>query len=57
MQARPPKRHPLFGLLRGKLQIAPGTDLTLPADPVREEKVPDGTVPASDASETTDEDR
>jgi hypothetical protein len=26
-------RHPLFGVLRGMLRIAPGTDVTKPADP------------------------
>lgn len=26
-------RHPLFGLLKGMLRIAPGTDVTKPADP------------------------
>lgn len=26
-------RHPLFGALKGLLRIAPGTDLTQPADP------------------------
>lgn len=26
-------RHPLFGSLRGMIRIAPGTDLTRPADP------------------------
>jgi hypothetical protein len=30
---REPKRHPLFGALKGLLRIAPGTDLTKPADP------------------------
>jgi hypothetical protein len=27
------KRHPMFGALRGLVRIAPGTDLTDPADP------------------------
>ena len=27
------KRHPLFGALKGLVRIAPGTDLTQPADP------------------------
>jgi hypothetical protein len=27
------KRHPLFGLMKGLMRIAPGTDLTKPADP------------------------
>jgi hypothetical protein len=27
------KRHPLFGAMRGLVRIAPGTDLTKPADP------------------------
>jgi hypothetical protein len=27
------KRHPLFGLLKGLMRVAPGTDLTKPADP------------------------
>jgi hypothetical protein len=26
-------RHPLFGLLKGMLRIAPGTDVSKPADP------------------------
>lgn len=28
-----PRRHPLFGILKGKFTLAPGTDLTQPADP------------------------
>ncbi len=28
-----PKRNPLFGWLKGKIVVAPGTDLTEPADP------------------------
>jgi hypothetical protein len=28
-----PSRHPLFGCLRGTVRIAPGVDLTEPADP------------------------
>jgi hypothetical protein len=28
-----PRRHPLFGRLKGKITIVPGTDLTQPADP------------------------
>lgn len=28
-----PRRHPLFGILKGKFTLAPGTDLTEPADP------------------------
>jgi hypothetical protein len=28
-----PRRHPLFGALKGLMQIMPGTDLTKPADP------------------------
>ena len=28
-----PRRHPLFGWLKGTVTIAPGTDLTAPADP------------------------
>ena len=32
-QERPRKRHPIFGLLRGALTIAPDVDLTEPADP------------------------
>jgi hypothetical protein len=37
--AKPPnraavsKRHPLFGSLKGMIQVAPGVDLTEPADP------------------------
>ena len=27
------KRHPMFGALKGLVRIAPGTDLTEPADP------------------------
>ena len=27
------KRHPLFGALKGLVQVAPGVDLTQPADP------------------------
>ena len=27
------KRHPMFGALKGLARIAPGTDLTEPADP------------------------
>jgi hypothetical protein len=27
------KRHPMFGALKGLVRIAPGTDLTVPADP------------------------
>ncbi len=27
------KRHPLFGAMKGLITIAPGTDLTAPADP------------------------
>jgi hypothetical protein len=27
------RRHPLFGILKGKFTLAPGTDLTQPADP------------------------
>ncbi len=27
------KRHPMFGALKGLVRIAPGTDLTAPADP------------------------
>jgi hypothetical protein len=29
----PGLRHPLFGMLKGLMRIAPGTDLTQPADP------------------------
>ncbi len=28
-----PRRHPLFGWMKGMITIAPGTDLTEPADP------------------------
>jgi hypothetical protein len=34
----PPRRHPLFGALKGLLRIMPGTDLTKPADPTWGEK-------------------
>jgi hypothetical protein len=27
------KRHPMFGALKGLVRVAPGTDLTDPADP------------------------
>jgi hypothetical protein len=27
------KRHPLFGWLKGTVRVAPGVDLTAPADP------------------------
>jgi hypothetical protein len=30
---RHPRRHPLFGWMKGTVTIAPGTDLTQPADP------------------------
>jgi hypothetical protein len=29
----PTPRHPLFGALKGRVQVMPGTDLTEPADP------------------------
>jgi hypothetical protein len=29
----PPRPHPLFGCLKGMITIAPGVDLTEPADP------------------------
>jgi hypothetical protein len=29
----PTPRHPLFGALKGYIQVVPGTDLTKPADP------------------------
>ena len=32
-QAKQPRRHPLFGWLKGMVTVAPGTDLTQPADP------------------------
>lgn len=32
-QAMPGKRHPFIGWMKGTLRIAPGTDLTAPADP------------------------
>jgi hypothetical protein len=32
-QAMPRKRHSLIGWMKGTLRIAPGTDLTAPADP------------------------
>lgn len=31
--AKKRRRHPLFGWMKGSVTIAPGTDLTLPADP------------------------
>jgi len=31
--AKPSRRHPLFGWMKGTFTIAPGTDLTAPADP------------------------
>ena len=31
--AKHPRRHPLFGWLKGTVTVAPGTDLTEPADP------------------------
>ena len=30
---KPSRRHPLFGWMKGTFTIAPGTDLTAPADP------------------------
>ncbi len=30
---QPAKRHPLIGSMKGMVQIAPGVDLTEPADP------------------------
>ena len=32
-QGVPKRRHPLFGALKGYIQVTPGTDLTKPADP------------------------
>ncbi len=32
-EARRSRRHPLFGWMKGTFMIAPGTDLTAPADP------------------------
>jgi hypothetical protein len=32
-EARQPRRHPLFGRMKGMITILPGTDLTEPADP------------------------
>jgi hypothetical protein len=32
-QRVPTRRHPLFGALKGCVQVMPGTDLTEPADP------------------------
>lgn len=32
-QTRAPKRHPLFGVMKGSTIIMPGVDLTAPADP------------------------
>jgi hypothetical protein len=31
--AKQPRRHPLFGWMKGTITIAPGVDLTEPADP------------------------
>lgn len=31
--AKQPRRHPLFGAMKGMITIMPGTDLTAPADP------------------------
>lgn len=33
----PTRRHPLFGALKGYIQVTPGTDLTKAADPAWEE--------------------
>jgi hypothetical protein len=32
-QTKQPRRHPLFGRMKGMITIMPGTDLTEPADP------------------------
>jgi len=32
-RAKQPRRHPLFGWMKGTVTIAPGVDLTEPADP------------------------
>ena len=32
-EARRPRRHPLFGAMKGSVQVAEGYDLTEPADP------------------------
>ncbi len=32
-EAKQPRRHPLFGRMKGIITIRPGTDLTEPADP------------------------
>lgn len=32
-EAKKPRRHPLFGRMKGMITILPGTDLTEPADP------------------------
>lgn len=32
-EAKQPRRHPLFGRMKGMITIRPGTDLTDPADP------------------------
>ncbi len=33
LEARKPRRHPLFGALKGSVRVAEGYDLTEPADP------------------------
>jgi hypothetical protein len=38
---RTPGRHPLFGWMKGTVQIAPGVDLTQPADPEWAQRIDD----------------
>ncbi len=39
--AAPPGRHPLFGWMKGTVRIAPGVDLTQPADPDWAQRIDD----------------
>jgi hypothetical protein len=40
------KRHPLFGRLKGTVQVAPGVDLTEPADPAWADRLDEEYDPA-----------
>jgi hypothetical protein len=51
--ARQRGRHPLFGALKGTITIAPGVDLTEPADP-EWGKVYDDDGPASESTTRPD---